>query len=691
MMGKMRSLAPWFILTVGGLFVLFMVISDSNVARYFGQQRNNVGSINGTDITYQEFSRALENARSYQQQQGQDIEESQMPIFRDQVWNAIVMQYLLAEKMNEFDITVTDDEIKDVLLGPNPPADLRQNFIDSTGNFNREMYETALFDPQNKNILIQLEDRVRQQKMQEKLQSLLFASITVTEAEVRRSYMEQNTSISAQYAFINNANIPDSTVKLSDEDLLDYYNEHKDDYKVEEQRKVKYVLFKKEPSSVDSSGILTDLTAILSDLRSDTSSFKTYADIYSEVPYKMDTLNLQTVPEAAKDLLVNAKNGDILGPVLANGSYIVYRLVNKTNAGKSLVRASHILIKGDNAESKAKADELYKQLTNGADFAKLAKENSEDPGSAARGGDLGWFGEGQMVPEFNDACFNGRIGVVQKPIKTTYGYHIIKVTNKNSQNFVVESIVKKIVTSPTTLDKLYNAANDFAYVADKDGFENEAKLMNYEIKESYAFGEKSKSIAGLGQNEALVKFAFENSIGDVSDAFNMPVGYIVAAVSEIEPAGYKPFEDVKNNVKNALMREKKNEISRNEALKIIEKVAPTKDLNLAKEVDPKVAVDEANNFKVVGRVPGVGNEFGFMEYALDGKLNEISEPIKGSRGYYVIKITDRTPFDSTSYSVQKFAIRDNILRQKKQNIYSQWITKVQDEADIIDNRYMFWR
>ena len=691
MMGKMRSLAPWFILTVGGLFVLFMVISDSNVASYFGQQRNIIGSIDGTDITYQDFARALDNARSYQQQQGQDVEESQMPIFRDQVWNAIVMQHLLEEKMKEFDITVTDEEIKDVLLGPNPPADLRQNFIDSTGNFNRAMYESALFDPQNQKILVQLEDRVRQEKMQEKLQSLLFASITVSEEELKRRYMEQNIKVTAEYAFVNSSDIADSLVQLSDSDLRNYYNEHKEDYKVEEQRKVKYVIFKKEPSAVDSNGVFTDLNAILGDLKSDTSSFKTYAEIYSEVPYKMDTLNLQTVPDAAKDLLINAKNGDIVGPVLSNGSYTLYRLVNKTSAGKTLVKASHILIKGDSQETKAKADEIYRKLINGADFAQLAKENSEDPGSAVRGGDLGWFGEGQMVPEFNDACFNGRIGVIQKPVKTNYGYHIIKVTDKNSQKLVVESITKKIVASPTTLDRLYNSANDFSYLANKNDFESEAELMKYEVKESYAFGEKSKSIAGLGQNEALVKFAFDNSIGDVSDAFNVSAGYLVATVSEISPAGYKSFEDVEDNVKTALKNEKKNEMTREKALKIIGVVAQTKNLNMAKEVDPKTKIDVAKDFTVAGRVPGVGNEYGFMEYALEGKLNEISEPIKGARGYYLVKVTERTPFDSTGYSVQKYSIRDNILRQKKQRIYSQWIAKVQAEADIVDNRYKFWR
>ncbi len=691
MMGQMRSLASWFILTVGGLFVLFMVLSDSNIASYFGQQRNYVGSINGKDISYQEFSQALENARAYQQQQGQEIDESQMPIFRDQVWDAIVMQTLLTEKMEEFDITVTDDEIRDVLLGPNPPADIRQNFIDSTGNFNRAMYESALFDPQNKAILVQIEDRIRQEKMQTKLQSLLFGSISASDEEVKRRFQEQNTQISAEFVFVNSTIIPDTNIQVSDSEIENYYNAHKEDYKVDELRKIKYVLFKKQPSKADSNAVLSDLAAILRDLKADTSSFKTFAQIYSEEPYSVDTLNLRVLPEAAKDLLVKANAGELVGPVLNNGSYTVYKLVAKRKTTEPLVKASHILVNGTDDAAKTKADAIYKELMSGADFELLAAEKSDDKGSAVRGGDVGWFGKGQMVPEFTEACYSGKIGVIQKPVKSQYGYHIIKVTDKNDQEFVIEKITKKIIASGTTMDNRYNAAGDFAYVAEEYDFESEAEQAKYEVIESYGFDEKAKTIAGLGQNEALVKFAFENSIGDISEVYNVPAGYVVATVSEITPAGYQPLKDIEGNIKQLVRTEKKFAIAKEKIMKIRDKVLSSKDLNLAKEIDPSVQVDVANNFTLAGRIPGVGNEYGFMDYSLEGKINEISQPVKGSRGYYLIKVTDRTPFDSTNYSAQKSSIRENILRMKKQRAYSQWINKVKEEADIVDNRYKFWR
>ena len=152
MRARMRSLAPWFMLTVGGLFVLFMVLSDSKVTDLITQQKQYVGSIDGEDITYQEYSTTVDNFKKQQEQGGQTIDESQMDFFRDQVWDALVAQKMMDKKIKEFGILVSDEEVRDALLGPNPPQQLTQQFKDSTGNFNRQAYEGALKDPRTKRL-----------------------------------------------------------------------------------------------------------------------------------------------------------------------------------------------------------------------------------------------------------------------------------------------------------------------------------------------------------------------------------------------------------------------------------------------------------------------------------------------------------------------------------------------------------
>ena len=193
MMAKMRSLAPWFIVTVGGLFVLFMVLSDSKIADAIGTRSNDLGKVNGEKISYQDFANLLDRYREFQlKQNGQEIPESQMDQFRDQVWESLVSQKLMEQKISEYDLNVSDNEIKDLLLGPNPPQSVTQYFIDSTGRFNREAYDAAIRNPQNKTAILQIEDQVRQQILQEKLTSLVNASAFVTDEEIRRKFDDDN-------------------------------------------------------------------------------------------------------------------------------------------------------------------------------------------------------------------------------------------------------------------------------------------------------------------------------------------------------------------------------------------------------------------------------------------------------------------------------------------------------------------
>ena len=195
MMAKMRSLAPAFIITVGVLFVLFMVISDSNVMEALGGRTNTIGSVNGSEISYQEFQAALDQQRELQRQSGQEIDEDMVDQFRDQVWDFVVTQRLIEEQVNKLNIVVTDQEVRDIILGEDPPAFLKESFIDSAGNFNRELYENALFDPRNAEALIGAEASVRQFRLNEKLQTMILASVNVTEDEVLRKFKDQNLAV----------------------------------------------------------------------------------------------------------------------------------------------------------------------------------------------------------------------------------------------------------------------------------------------------------------------------------------------------------------------------------------------------------------------------------------------------------------------------------------------------------------
>lgn len=687
MMAKMRSLAPWFIITVGGLFVLFMVLSDSQITSIIGNRAYNVGSINGKDISYQDYANLVDRYKQFQvEQTGAEIPESQIEAFRDQVWDNLVNQTLMEEKIREYGLTVTPEEIKDILLGPNPPSSVTQYFIDSTGQFNRQAYDAAIYNPQNRDAVLQLEDQVRQQLLQEKLSSFVTGSVLVSDDEIKRKFEDDNIKLSSEYVLFETNGINDSAITVTDADVEDFYTKNKEDYKVEEKRKLKYVLFKTLPSKGDTVGIQRNLEAIVEKIQNDTSSFKTYVEIYSEKPYSKDTLQLSQIPAPAQDLVVKADLGSIVGPVLANDEFVVFLVSKSMKSKDALVKASHILV-SDEQESK----DIYNQLKSGADFEQLAKEKSTDPGSGAKGGDLGWFGKGQMVKEFENAAFKGKIGVVQRPVKSQFGWHIIKVTDKSNKKFVVESISNKIVPSATTLDAIYNDASDFQFLADENGFEKEATALGYNIVETNSFQQNSGFVPGLGSNKSLIQYSFEMEQNEVMPVFKFETGYVVAMVSGIEKAGYQSMDEVKQIITNKTRREKKADKAQSIALEAREKIGSGDDLNIAKEVYPKAKVASVNNYPPSGVVPGLGREFKFAQKSLELPVFEISDPFKGNRGSFILKVTSKTPFDSTSYSIQKNTIRNILLTQKRSSIFSQWIEGIKEEADVVDNRHQFYR
>ena len=692
MMARMRSLAPAFIITVGALFVLFMVISDSNVLEALTGRTSNVGEVNGDQITYQQFQQAVERQREQQKQQtGKDIDEEQLDQFRDQVWESMITEKLIEQEVQRLGIKVTDGEIKEIILGDNPPEFLKQSFIDSLGNFNREAYENAIFDPQNEQVLLSAEELVRQTQYRKKLQSVLEAGIVVGENELKRKFIEQNIYMEAHYAFAGNALFPDSVLNITESDLRKFYDDNPDKFKINAQRRLRYVLFKNGPSHADSMMVIKNLENVKQMVEKDTSDFKYFVDIYSEQPYSVDTMVATGLSADAINGLQSAKVGDVVGPYASlTGGIQLLHLVKVLPSNEKYVRASHILISqmGDDQANLAEANRIYQELKNGADFSEMAEKYSKDPGSAKNGGDLGWFGKGMMVKEFEAVCLTAKVGEVQKPIKTSFGYHIILVTNESKSKYVVEKILNVIKESATTRDERFTAANDFSYLANKNGFDKEAELMSYTIQESGNFTEKSASIPGLGASKRLIIFAFENRLNSVSEVHKLPNGYVVAQVDEVISEGLENFEDVQPKVRQLCVVEKQYQKSYDLLAESMKKAGG--ELNKLPEIDPRIQVGNTGRFNSTTSIPTIGKDNAFLFTALDMKVGETSEPVKGLKGYYIIHLDQKTTFDSTAFQTQLPNLRTSVYQEKKNAALSMWIAEIKDKADIVDNRYKFY-
>lgn len=696
-MTKMRDNMPVILI---GLVVVFLItiIFDWGMGYLgldTGRQNPVIGEINGKEITYLEFNQLVERARENQKaQSGQDIEDDQFETFRQQVWDAYVTQILIEQQIDKWGIKVTDDEIRDIILGEEPPEFLKRNFIDSLGNFNRSIYEQALMDPRNREALVQAEDAVKQQQLQEKLQSFIQASIIIPENDIKRKFQEQTLSADAKFVLFDPNSIPDDQAKVTDEDLKNYYNKNLDLYKIEAQRKLKHVMFREAATKSDSESVFKSLKSIAEEAKKDT-DFASIVKIYSTKPYQEKAVTHGSLPKDGEKILYSGKVGEVVGPVPTYEGYSVYKIVKDSSSQDEYVQASHILINfgADTSLAQKKINELLSGLRGGADFAKVAKDYSQDQMSAVQGGDLGWFGKGMMVPEFEKAAFNAKIGDLVGPIKTNYGFHIIKVSNRSRRVIIAAEINIPVKVSAQTREEIYNSANDLVYIVNKGSdFEKEAELMKYPIQETTPFNEKSEFVPGIGMHKAIVQFAFDNKLGTVSDVFRISNGYVVVKISEVIHAGVKRFDEVKEGLKPTVLREKKMDMMKKKADGMRNKIPSGEGLEFLTSIDQNLVTTQTGSFNYGQSVGGgVGRDFSFNYTAFNMKQNQISQPIKGSRGYYLIQLISKSSFDSTAYSIQKNILRTQIFQEKRSQMFNNWLSELKKNSKIEDYRYKYYR
>ncbi|MCC6396126.1 MAG: peptidylprolyl isomerase, partial [Bacteroidetes bacterium] len=459
-----------------------------------------VGTVNGIKITYREFSDLVKRYTDAQKAQtGTEPDETQLAQIREQVWENFVTQQLVEEEVHRLGINVTDQELVEWVRGENPPDDLRSNFIDSTGQFRRDVYDQFLSSPNQfvrdpegndpefgSKWLKEYEATLRQRRQQEKLQSVILASVRVTEGEIRQRYADQSRQFSALYAPFDAAQlVPDSGVQVTDADIKAYYDEHLDQYRVEETRKLQYVLFLERPSASDSSMQREDIADAAAKARQG-ADFIQLVNSYSDKPDSGAFFKHGELSAALEGPVFSAAKGDVVGPIEDQEGFHLLKVLDEREGTEVYIHASHILLSfeagEDTAGTRALARTIVKEAQAGKDFGALARQYSKDAGSAQRGGDLGWFGKNRMVPEFEKAAYAARPGQIVGPIQTPYGLHIIKVHARDSRELKLAHISMKIAVSSQTRNELYDRSRDFTYNARETDFAHEAQQMAFEVK-----------------------------------------------------------------------------------------------------------------------------------------------------------------------------------------------------------------
>jgi peptidyl-prolyl cis-trans isomerase D len=356
------------------------------------------------------------------------------------------------------------------------------------------------------------------------------------------------------------------------------------------------------------------------------------------------------------------------------------------------VRARHILftLGADSVEVKRRADSVAAALRTGADFAALAGQFSQDPGSASRGGDLGWFTRGRMTPTFEEAAFGAARGQIVGPFRSPFGLHILEVTGRDNREVKLAYITMRIEVSPQTRNDLYERAADFAHNARQTEFSSEAGQMGFTVQETN-IQEEGGVIPGIGVNESVSRWAFNKSAGDISEPFSVPSGYAVFAIAKVTAAGVRPFAEVKESIRPLALREARIDRAVEIAQGVRNELQPGEGLTRVSVLKPAIEVRTAESFTLSGSIPGVGRDQAFLGTVAGLQPGEVSPAVRSARGAYLIELLSRTSLDSTAFAAQKETLRGRALQEKRNQVLTAWLEGLRRDADIEDHRDLFYR
>ncbi len=422
--------------------------------------------------------------------------------------------------------------------------------------------------------------------------------------------------------------------------------------------------------------------------------FSELAKTYSEIPVTDAYFKHGELSRLKENAIFSAKKGDIVGPIKDNDGIHLIKILDQRQGQTESVKCSHILLNfvpgPDSVKVIQKARTLLAQANSGSDFAKLARENSQDYGTAVQGGDLGWASKDRYVKPFADAAFKTQVGRVVGPVRTQFGWHIIKVTGRDRREIKIADLGLKVKASGETIETAFQNAQDFAYLAKDEGFEKAAENSKYQVIETPEF-QKTGSIPGIGQNDIVTNFAFNDKLGAISEPIYARDGIIVIKVSNVREEGVRPLEEVKVAVKSMAMKQKKMEKVREQVDAFYKTLTSSSDIISAAQSNPNIIAQNSGMFKPTDGPLSVGRDMKFIGNALSLKQGEISKPFEGNRGYYIIQLLSSSPFDSLKYNSERESLSAQLLQEKRSRILSDWQTALREKADIVDNRGKFFR
>jgi len=690
-LGKIRENSLLLFIVVGGALVAFLLPDLLSSKDSPSSDENNIGSIYGEEVSPNEFSEVLSEVS----QQYSDATKNQQ---NNSAWNRIIQERIISSVSENIGLNITGKEIYELETGSINEINRHSVFTSfftnqETQTFDRSLADNFISDFSNqrddyKSYFLQMELGVTKDRYTQKYQSLVEKGMYTTTSEVLNTLNNRVENATVKYVSVP---FSTQTVEVSDEEIIKYYNDNISDFQNDiETRNVEYVTFTVVPSSEDDINVRNELTS-LSDKFKDSDNDESFAkrhstDVVTSFPY----LDPSTISDPKFSNLIAEEVGTVDGPYkLENGRYRLSKLSEIVQRADS-VKASHILLTKENftADSaKTILRDIKKQVKAGANFGQLAVQFSEGP-SAIKGGDLGWFGEGAMVPEFNEVCFSSKKGNL-KIVTTQYGVHLIQLTDvsKLSTKYKIVHLDKEVVSSAETKDSYYTKANNFINSVNEKSadttFKSFAEINNQLVREDINVDNMKFNISALENSREIVKWMFnENTkVSDVSSTiYTCGNNYVVVSLSSVNAEGAKSLDQVKDFISIIVTKDKQYDV-------ISSKVnnATLESVSTSFSLDVKTV--EGVNFSNPN-VNQLGNESAFVGVVNATDVNATSSIFKGNNSAFIISVVSKS--ENTITEANDNQIKEISTSNTNGVFYNAVMTLLKENANVIDSRIRFY-
>lgn len=680
------------------LALLGFILTDyfAGKSRMSGNVSQTIGSVNGKSIVFDEFNQkviqAEENLKAQGYPQGAALSQQAL----EQAWNQEIGQIILKGELKELGIDVGKKELSDLLYGTSAPQDLQNQFRDpKTGVFNpalaKQNIDQALKSgtPEQKTSISNYIDALANMRMADKYLALFANSINYP-----RWFIEKQSAENSQLARISfvrelYTSIPDSAVKVTDDEIKNYINKNKSQFKQQESRGIQFVAFSASPSSADSA-------AAYSSLINQKERFATTENLEQFLagegaPFYNGYINGKAIQQPVKDSLFKLSPGATFGPYLDADRYVVARMVGSVRMPDT-VSVRHILISTqsrDSATAYNLCDSIQKAIAGGSNFDSLTAKFSDDPGSKNNGGKYENVPSGQMVAPFNDFIFlkpTGSKGIV----KTDFGFHYIEILSQKGggSGYKIAYLPQEIVASQETDNLALNKANEFAgdskdLKSFNDNYEKKLKAQGILKSVATDITPVSYEVRGVGASRSFVRAIYEASKGEVLKPERVDNNYIVAVVTDVNEEGTATVESARLSVDPILRNKKKAELLR-------KKIGSVTTLEAAATALGGKQVEFADSIRFTGSLP-IGYEPRVAGAAFNpaNKGKVVPVVIEGLSGVFVVRVDNlgSTPILDGDVATQ----RETRYQQAKQAYSNQYspnnpVSILRSAATIKDRR-----